>query len=102
MNKNQTIHAIALIGLGAAAAVAWLATRSAGPVQLTQYTECRQGTIQEHLVTAAELLGEPARVRHHYPVRVAPAITNLVSHGFAPLYCPPDPQIAALPAEESW
>lgn len=102
MTRNTAITVITGIGLGAAAAIAYLATRTAGPVQLTRYTECRQGTIQPHLVTEADLLTAPARTRHHYPVRVAPALVGVIANGFAPLYAPPDPQIAALPAEEAW
>jgi len=89
-------------GLGLAGGVAYLATRAAGPVQLTQYTEQREGPLMEHLVTAAELGMIPATPRHHYPARVAPGISALVEKGFAPLYQTCDPQVAARPAERAW
>jgi hypothetical protein len=102
VNDSSARMVILAAGLGLAGGVAYLATRAAGPVQLTQYTELREGPLQEHLVTAAELGTIPATARHHYPDRVAPGITQLVQKGFAPLYRPCDPQVAARPAERAW
>jgi hypothetical protein len=102
VNDKQARLVLAGIGLGAAGAVAWIATRAAGPVQMTQYTELREGPLHEHLVTAAELGAVPATARHHYPDRVAPGTSALVQKGFAPLYRPCDPVVAALPAEKAW
>lgn len=98
----KTAHVLAVIGLAAAAGIAYLATRSAGPVPLTTYTELRQGTLMEHVVTEAGLITQPVYVPHHYPQRVAPQIAAVIAHGYAPLYQIGDPQAAALPAEQAW
>lgn len=100
--KITGIHVSAGIALLAAGGIALLATRSAGPVPLTQYTELREGPLMEHVVTEAGLLAEPVHVPHRYPQRVAPLVSAVVNHGYAPLYQPPDPQAAALPAEQAW
>lgn len=92
-------HALAGAGLVLAGGVAYLATRGAGPVALKQYTELRQGPLQEHLVTVEELGGAPEVLPHRYPSKVAPGLSACITHGFAPLYQLPDPQAAALPAE---
>jgi hypothetical protein len=52
-------HVFLALGLGAAAGVAWVATRTAGPAPVTKYTELRTGPLMEHLVTAEELLVPP-------------------------------------------
>lgn len=94
------------VALAAAAGVALLATKTAGPVQLTKYTELRTGPLQEHLVSVDELnmsrtfLGPIWPMR--YPGQVAAGITTAIVKGFAPLYTPADPQAAALPAEQAW
>jgi hypothetical protein len=82
-----------------AAGVAYLATRSAGPVKMTQYTESRQGPLQEHLVTEEELGGGVPLTPHRYPSRIAPGLDMCLTHGYAPLYQLADPVAAALPAE---
>jgi hypothetical protein len=111
VNKQTAVYVLTGIGLGVAGVIAYIGTRSAGPVQLTQFTELREGPLQEHLVSREELgmvrnsasQGSPdLNPRHSYPNRVAPGLTKLISHGFAPLYCVNDPQIMALPAEEPW
>lgn len=56
----------------------------------------------EHLAHASELLTAPVFLPHRYPDRTAPGTTRTMHQGFAPLYRLPDPQIAALPAEEPW
>lgn len=88
-------HVLGGAGLLVAGLVAYLATRSAGPVAMSQYTELRTGPLQEHLVTEAELGAVPAAPRHHYPARVAPQLTRCIHHGFVPQYLPLDPQIRA-------
>jgi hypothetical protein len=100
--KTTTVQVVSAAGLAAAAAIAWIATRSAGPVPMPAYTEQREGPLMEHLVTADELLEGTVFTGPRYPPRVAPAISSVISHGFAPLYQVPDPQAAALPAEEPW
>lgn len=102
MRQVSTIHAVAGIGLLAAAALAVAATRTTGPVKMPAYTELRTGPLMEHLVTEAGLATAPVMVQHYYPGRVAPSISNIVARGFAPLYQVPDPQAAALPAEQAW
>jgi hypothetical protein len=69
---------------------------------MPKYTELRPGPLFEHLVTEAELLSQPVYVPHHYPPRVGPQISNVITYGYSPLYQPPDPQVAALPAEGAW
>ena len=101
MTKHERC-VLAGIGLLAAGGIAWMATRSVGPVPLTQYTEQRQGPLAEHLVTREELGYVPATSRMHYPARTAPGLTALIAQGFAPLYQLPDPVAASLPAEQAW
>lgn len=97
---SLTVPQIAAGVLAAAAAgIAYAATRTAGPVPMPKYTELRAGPLAEHLVTEAELLVPPARSRIRYPAAPGPGITSAIAAGFAPLYRPPDPQVAALPAE---
>ena len=95
-------HVFAAAGALAALGIAYVATRSAGPVGLTQYTELREGPLQEHLVSAAELAEQPVYVPHSYPSRVGHGVSACISHGFAPLWQAPDPQAAALPSEAMW
>jgi hypothetical protein len=102
MKKDELAYVVTGIGLGIAGIVAYLATRSAGPVQMTQYTEQREGPLMEHLVSREELGLIPAAERMHYPTQVAPGITQCIIKGFAPLYQPPDVQAASLPAEQVW
>jgi hypothetical protein len=91
------------LGLSAAAAMAFGATRGVGSVKgMTKFTESRGGGLQEHLVTKEELGLVPAEPQMHYPAQVAPGLNMLITQGFAPLYQIPDPQIAALPAEQAW
>jgi hypothetical protein len=90
------------IGLGVAVVLAYLATRSAGPVAMSQFTELREGPLQEHLVTQEELGIIPAKERMHYPPLVAPGLTKAIAQGFAPSFEIPDPQAACLPAEVMW
>lgn len=99
----RPVYVLAGAGLAAAAAIAYTATRSAGPVRLPAFTETRAaGPLMEHLVSAEELHTAPVTVQHRYPGRVCPGITALISHGFSPLHAIPDPQVAALPAETAW
>jgi hypothetical protein len=100
--KLDPLHVAAGVGVLAAAGLAYAATRTAGPVSMPVFTELREGPLMEHLVTREQLGTAPAKARHHYPGQVAPAISAIVSKGFAPLYCLPDPQAAALPAEQAW
>jgi hypothetical protein len=100
--KITGIHVVSAAGLAVAAGIAWAATRTTGPVPMPAYTEQRPGPLMEHLITAEELLTAPVFTGVRYPPRVAPAITTIISHGFAPLWQIPDPQAAALPAEEPW
>lgn len=77
---------IAGTGLLAAAGVAWLATRTAGPVGMpAAFTEQHDG-----------------RGCLHYPAMVAPNLAYTITHGFAPTGEIPDPQAAAQPAESAW
>lgn len=99
MNRRQTLVVLGAAGAGAAAALAYAATRSAGPVPLSEFTELREGPLQEHLVTEEELGLVGAVHPHRYPVKVASGISSVVRRGFGPLYTLPDPQMAALPAE---
>ena len=103
MDRLTPAAAIAGVALLGAGVLAYLATRSAGPVPMPAFTEQRGGgPLMEHLITEAELISSPVYVPHHYPPRVAHGISQVVSHGFSPLYQAPDPQVAALPAEEAW
>jgi hypothetical protein len=95
-------HVVGGTALVIAAGIAYAATRTAGPVPPAKYTELLPGPMFEHIVTEAELLTQPVRTRVHYPARVGPQISKVISQGFAPAYQPPDPQVAALPAEEPW
>lgn len=101
MRNLRTEHVIAVIGLLVAAGLAYAATRTTGPVPLPAFTELRSGPLMEHVISAEELLTEPVYVPHHYPGRVAPHTFKAIRHGFAPLYALPDPQAAALPAEQA-
>lgn len=102
----STHHVAAGALLLAAGGLALLATRGAGPVQLTKYVELRRGPLQEHLVSVDELnMGRgfsAPRYPMHYPGTVAAGITGLVKDGFTPLWQIPEPQIAPLPAEQAW
>lgn len=97
--KITSTHVLGAVGLAVAAGIAYAATKGTGPVKLTQFTEARQGPLQEHLVTLEELGGVSATIPHRYPAKVAPGLGMCITHGFAPLYQLPDPQAAALPAE---
>lgn len=93
------------VGLGVlavAGALAYLATKSAGPIPMPKFTESRQGPLMEHIVTKEELGLIPADPRVHFPQRVAPGTAFCVKYGFSPLYQIPDATAAALPAEEMW
>lgn len=95
-------HAAAGLAIAAAAALVCAATRGAGPVAQVRYSEDIAGPLQEHMVSSAELTAQPVYVQHRYPVSVAPAITAVIQHGFAPLHKIPDPVAARLPAEQAW
>ncbi len=99
MTRKQTLTVIAVGGAAVAAVFAYAATRTAGPVPMSRFTEQREGPLQEHLVTLEELGDVAELVPHRYPVKVAPGISTLVRNGFALTWRPGDPQIAALPAE---
>lgn len=94
--------AVVILGGLAAGALAYVATREAGPVPLPKFTEQRRGALEEHLVTAEQLGYIPRGGRMHYPVRVGQGLTRVIRHGFrpAPSTASPDPQVMALPAEE--
>lgn len=102
--KLTTGHILGGTLLVVAAGIAVLATKSAGPVQLTKFVELRSGPLQEHLVTTDELNMSRTFTGAHwpmsYPSTVAGGISQLVQKGFAPLWQPADPQVAALPAEK--
>jgi hypothetical protein len=100
--KLTVLHVAAGVGVAAAAGLVYAASRTTGPVEFTQFTEMREGPVMEHLAQPGDLLGTPVFARHHYPQRVAPAITNIISKGFSVHYCIPDPQAAALPSEAVW
>jgi hypothetical protein len=95
----------------AAAAVGWLfytATRAAGPFPpvdragpLTELEAPAQNFVT-HLARAGELLAAPVKVPHRYPDQTCPGITVTMHQGFVPFYRLPDPQLAALPAEQAW
>lgn len=95
----------------AAAAAGWLfytGTRAAGPVPsvdragpLTEIEAPAQNFV-DHLARAGELLNPPVRVPHRYPPQTCPGITVTMHQGFVPFYRLPDPQLAALPAEQAW
>jgi hypothetical protein len=91
-------HVGAAVALGAAAGLAFLATRSAGPIRIPTFSEDYPGPLMEHLVTLEEY-GPRAPLPHRYPSKVAPGMTQVVAVGFAPMWQLPDPQAAALPAE---
>lgn len=78
-------HVLLAAALLAAAGVAYLATRTAGPVQMPAFTEQHDG-----------------RGCLHYPATVAPNLAYTISHGFAPTGEIPDSQAAAQPAEKAW
>lgn len=80
---------LAGIGLAAAAGIAYLATRTAGPVQMPAFTE--QAGIGGH-----------GRGCLHYPSSVAPNLAYTLAHGFAPTGEISDPQAMAQPGEEAW
>jgi hypothetical protein len=100
--KVKPAHVLAVLGLAAAGGVAYLATRSVGPVRMPAFSENRVGGLAEHLVTDAELLTAPVYTPHYYPAGVMPAVSAVVAHGFAPGYRICDPQAAGLPAEKMW
>lgn len=102
MKKISAEHVLAAAGLLAAAGVAVLATRSAGPVKLSQFVELREGPLQEHLVSREELGTSPVLTPHYYPARVGPSITTCIARGFSPAWQSGDPQADALPAEVMW
>lgn len=99
--KLDKRHVFAGAALLAAGAMAYIATRSAGPVRLTQFTEQREGPLMEHLVTLEEINATGrAYLPHRYPAKVAPGLNQLVAVGFAPMWQNPNPVAAALPAEQ--
>jgi hypothetical protein len=89
--------------LGAAGLV-WAATRGVGPVAMPQFTELRQGPLQEHLVTVDGLNMSRTFQRHHYPMLypggVAAGINTAIARGFSMFWQPAQPQAAALPADQ--
>lgn len=99
---NDAKMALLIAGGAAAVGLAYLATRTAGPVKLAQFTELREGPLQEHLVTKEELGLIPAPSKMSYPGQVAQHMSMCVQYGFAPLYQIPDAVAAALPAEAAW
>lgn len=99
MNQKQQKCLVAAVAFGLVGAAAYAVTRRTGPVSMPAYTECRQGPLQEHLVTLEELGEAHAVTPHRYPSKVAPGVSQLVRVGFAPLWKLPDPEAAALPAE---
>lgn len=100
--KISAMHVAAALGIAGAVALAWAATHNVGPVPQVKFSEDIRGALQEHLVSSAELTSQPVYVPHRYPVSVVPAISAVISKGFSPLYQTPDPQAAALPAEQAW
>ncbi len=96
------VHLFGVFGIGTAALLAYLATRSAGPVPMTKYTELRNNPLMEHLVTREELGLAPAKPRIAYPGKVAPGTAFAVYHGFAPVYYISDRQVMGMPAEQPW
>jgi hypothetical protein len=105
VSKLKTEHVLGGTLLLVAAGIAMLATKSAGPVQLTKYVELHAGPLQEHLVTVDELnMSRTFTQPHwplHYPGQVAAGVSQAVNLGFAPLWQLPDPQAAALPMEKA-
>lgn len=95
-------HAAAVLALAAAAALAWAATRNTGPIPQARYSEDLAGPLMEHMVSEAEQITQPVLTQHRYPRMVAPAISSVIQQGYTPLYQIPDPQVAALPAEQAW
>lgn len=100
---------LAVAAVAAAALyLGYMATRAAGPVPSTD----RPGPLTEleapaqnfvsHLARAGELLTEPVRLPHRYPVQTCPGITQTMHQGFAPQWRAPSPALAALPAEAAW
>lgn len=95
-------HVAAGMGIAAALALAWLAAHSTGPVPQAKYAEDLAGPLMEHMVTEAEHIVPPVLTPHRYPRMVAPAISAVIQRGYSPLYQIPDPQAAALSAEQAW
>lgn len=85
--RDKTAAVILGIGLLGAGGLAYLASRSVGPIPIKPYTECA-----------------PADVfrlnRHSYPSQVAPGLQFALKNG---LHNPiQDSVAAAMPAEEAW
>lgn len=78
-------HVLLGIGLLAAGGIAYLATRTAGPVPMPAFTEMHNG-----------------RGCLHYPPVVAPNLAYAITHGFAPPGVIADPVARAQPAEKAW
>jgi hypothetical protein len=104
--KISPPHVAGAALLAVAGGLVYLATRGVGPVQMPQFTELREGPLQEHLVTLEGLQISRTFERHRwpvvYPASVAGGVSTLVQNGFTPLWKPCDPQAAALPAEQAW
>jgi hypothetical protein len=104
--KISPPHALGIGALLVAGGLVYLASRGVGPVKMPQFTELREGPLQEHLVTLEGLQVSRTFERHRwpvvYPASVAGGVSTLVQAGFTPLWQPADPQAAALPAEQAW
>jgi hypothetical protein len=98
------IHLFGVFGIGTAGLLVYLASKSAGPIPLTTYTELRNNPLMEHLVTKEELGLAPARPRIAYPTAVAPGLASIIGTygGFAPTYYISDRQAMGMPAEQPW
>lgn len=103
--KLTPASAAVAAAVAAAAVLAYTATRAVGPVDaqgpLTEL-EAPAQNFTSHLARAAELLTAPVFTPHRFPDRTCPGTTQTIHQGFAPQYAIPDPQVAALPAEEPW
>jgi hypothetical protein len=91
--------------VGAAAVIAWTATRAVGPVDKPNMLTELEGPaqdFQDHIAHPLEMLIEPVFTPHRFPDRTCPGTTQTIHQGFTPRYAIPDPQVAALPAEAAW
>jgi hypothetical protein len=104
--KITPAHVAVAAAIGALGVLAWTATRSAGPVPDRQgpFTELEAPAqnFVSHLAHLSEFLVAPVFTPHRFPDRTCPGTTQTIHQGFAPRYALPDPQLAALPAEEPW
>ena len=100
--KTRVPHVVAGLGIVAALGLAYLAAHNTGPVPQGKYSEDAAGPLMEHMISEAEQIVAPVLTQQRYPSRVAPSISNVIQKGYSPLYAIPDPQAAALPAEQAW